>query len=548
MALSALFDIGKSGVLSYQKALEVISHNIANAATEGYTRQDVVFENIPSGVLSYMGVSGRGVKIADIRRMYDSFIELQLKTESSRLAYWDVFQNGILKLESIFNDASDVALSNTINEFFNAWQEVSQNPSGTAERYLVVDKAKYLTQRINIAYKALIDERHEVYSDTINLINLVNSYLDQINELNEKIAASPGALDAKDQRENLVKQLNDIVSITYFEDIAGRYSVLIGGTPLVDGGRVYHLSVGVDSEQNLKFEVETPSGKVDITHLIQSGKLKAEVDLRDHIIPQYMNKLNMFVFDLTEAINQLHRKGYGLDGSTGNDFFKQLYDLEIIQGNAQMELVKINSVSSLTYHRYQISYDGTDWSITDTSVNPPQNITPTVTSWTTGLDTYYKLSFNDIEITLKNPSSGLQLNFQIKPNTAFYFDMAVTDPVKVAAAAEDPTSQSSGVMDNRNAKAIYSLLESKIIGNSTPIDFYRAIVSEIGVYSSGAKTQKSFQEAMVQEMQKRRQDISGVSLDEEAVNLVKFQKMYEASARVIRVADEILSTLFEMVR
>lgn len=118
MALTALFDIGKTGVLTYQKALEVVSHNISNAATEGYTRQDVIFQNMPSGTISARGVSGRGVKLADIRRMYDSFIELQLKTESSRNSYWDVIQKGMLRLESIFNDASDVAFSNAINDFF----------------------------------------------------------------------------------------------------------------------------------------------------------------------------------------------------------------------------------------------------------------------------------------------------------------------------------------------------------------------------------------------------------------------------------------------
>ncbi|MCS7202864.1 MAG: flagellar hook-associated protein FlgK [Thermodesulfovibrio sp.] len=548
MALSVLFDIGKSGLLSYQKALEVVSHNIANAATEGYTRQDVIFENITSGIFSYMGISGRGVRIADIRRLYDSFIELQIKTESSRLAYWDVFQNGILRLESIFNEASEVALTDTINDFFNAWQEVSQNPSGTAQRHLLLNKANYLAQRINTAYKALIDERQEIYKDAVNLVNIVNSCLDQINELNEKIVANPGALDIKDQRESLVKKLNDIVGITYFEDATGRYSILVGGTPLVEAGKVYHLNVTTDFNQNLKLEVKTPSATLDITHLIQSGKLKAEIDLRDSIVLQYMNKLNMFVFDLTEAINQLHRQGYGLDGSTGNNFFKKLYNLDVAQGTVDSEVVfKINSVNSNSYHKYQISFDGNIWTVIDNSTTPPTNITPQVTSWSIGSDIYYKLSFNEIEITLRNPSVDLILNFQIRPNTALYFEVEITNPDKIAAAAEDPTS-AGGVMDNRNAKAIYSLIEGKIIGNATPIDFYRSIVSEIGVYSSGAKTQKSFQEAMVQEMQKRRQDISGVSLDEEAVNLIKFQKMYEASARVIRVADEILATLFEMVK
>lgn len=546
MALTALFDIGKSGVLTYQKALEVVSHNIANAATEGYTRQDVIFENIPSGIVSSAGVSGRGVKIVDIRRMFDSFIELQLKTESSNQAYWDVFQNGILRLETIFNDASDVAVSNAMNEFFNAWQELSQNPSGPAERSLLLDKAAYLAQRFNTSYRSLIDERYEIYKDSQNLVDQINKYLDQINELNEKIAANPGALDAKDQRDYLVRQLNDIVKITYFEDNAGRYSILVGGMPLVDAGKVYHLSVGLDTTQNLQFRVETTSGTIDATNLITGGKLKAEIDLRDSIIPQYMDKMNMLAFDLTEALNQIHRQGYGLDGSTAINFFNQLYDLTINSGSFDSLFSTITNPNAYTYDQYQISFNGTNWTVTDTTTGSP--VTPTVTTWTEGTDTYYKISFNEIELTLKNPATNLNFNFQIKPNTTLYFGVAVSDTNKIAAAASDPKSSSSGPMDNQNARAIYSLLNTRIIGNSTPLDYYRAIVSEIGVLSSSSKTQKSFQDALVQEIQKRRQDLSGVSLDEEAVNLIKYQKMYEASARVIRVADEILATLFDMVR
>ncbi|MCX7724492.1 MAG: flagellar hook-associated protein FlgK [Thermodesulfovibrio sp.] len=548
MSLTALFDIGKTGVLTYQKALEVVSHNIANASTEGYSRQDVIFQNMPSSTASIAGVGGRGVKIVDIRRMYDSFIELQLKTESSNLAYWDVVYNGMLRLEHIFNEASDIALSNSINDFFNAWQELSQNPSGTAERALLIDKANYLAERLNLSYKSLIDERQEIYNDTRNLIDQINKYVNQINELNEKIAASPGSLDAKDQRENIVKRLNDIVQITYFEDNAGRYSILLGGMPMVDGGRVYHLNVGLDMNQNMRFTIETVSGTIDVTNLIYGGKLKAEIDLRDSTIPEYMNKLNMLVFDLTEAVNAQHRRGYGLDGSTGNNFFGQLYDLNIISPpiSPYSDIIfKINNINANTYNEYQIQFDGTNWTVTDNTTS--SFVTLTVTSWTDGTDTYYKLSFNGIEITIKNPDNNLNFNFQIKQHSALLFNVAITDIQKIAAAKNNPNDPNSGVMDNENARAIYSLINSRIIGNATAVDFYREIVSEVGVYSLSAKTQKSFQQALVEEMEKRRQSLSGVSLDEEAINLIKYQKMYEASARVIRVANEILTTLFDMV-
>lgn len=550
--LTALFDIGKTGVLTYQKALEVISHNISNAATEGYTRQDVVFENMSSGILSISGVTGRGVRLKDIRRLYDSFIDLQLKTENSNLAYWDVVYNGMLRLENIFNDASETAFSNVVNDFFNAWQEVSQNPPGAAERTLLLDRAQYLTKRVNLSYKSLIDERSEIYKDTQNLVDQINKYLDQINELNEKIAASPGSLDALDQRDNLVKQLNDIVQINYFTDFAGRYSILLGGMPMVDGGRVYHLRVGLDSNQKMQFNLETESGFIDVTNLIQGGKLKAEIDLRDETIPEYMNKLNMLVFDLTEAINAQHRVGYGLDGSTGNNFFNRLYDLTVSSPSSPTPpfgdfVVKINNITPNTYDRYSVQFNGTSWTVQNLT-NPTPPITPTLTSWTEGTNTFYRLSFNGIELTFRNPDNTLNFNFQISPQAAFLFSVAITDTQKIAAAAEDPTGTTSGVMDNRNARAIYALLDKEIIGSSKTIDYYRSIVSNVGVFTSSAKTQKSFQEALVQEIQKRRQDMSGISLDEEAVNLLKYQKMYEASARVIRVADEILASLFEMVR
>lgn len=548
MGLTALFDIGRSGVLTYQKALNTVAHNIANAVTEGYTRQDVIFENLSSGAINIKGVSGRGVKIVEIRRMYDLFIELQLKTESSQLAYWDVYQKGMLRLENIFNEASQVALSGLINDFFNSWQELSQNPQGTTERSLALDKANYLTKRINLSYKSLIDERYEIYRNTQSLVDQINQYIGQINELNEKIAANPGSLDAKDQREHLLKKLNDIVQINYFEDNVGRYSILLGGMPLVDGGRAYHLNVELDSNQNMRFNLEVATGNIiNITQLIQGGKLKAHIDLRDSVIPEYMDKLNMFVFDLTDALNKVHRSGYGLDGSTGLNFFNQLYDLTVTSGTPEIISLNISGTNVNTYHKYQITFDGATWTVRDLSTTPPTPVSPSITSWTEDSHTYYKLSFNDINITLKNPSSGLDFTFQIKPNTALYFGVAITDTNKIAAAKENPLTV-SGPMDNRNAKEIYGLLDKPIIGNSKPIDFYRAIVSEIGVYSSSAKTQKDFQKAMVQEIEKRRQDLSGVSLDEEAVNLIKYQKMYEASARVIRVADEILSTLFDIVR
>ncbi|MDI6729351.1 MAG: flagellar hook-associated protein FlgK, partial [Thermodesulfovibrionales bacterium] len=186
MAVLGLFDIGKTALLTTRRALDTTAHNIANASTPGYTRQDVVFQNIPTGTITSVGMTGRGVSITEIKRMYDAFTTLQVRTEKSNFSYWDAYQKSILKVENIFNEASDTGISPVITDFFNAWQEVSQNPEGYAQRTLLIKKAEYLTSRISRAYSSIDDERTELFKSSQSLVDEVNSIAKKIADLNEQ--------------------------------------------------------------------------------------------------------------------------------------------------------------------------------------------------------------------------------------------------------------------------------------------------------------------------------------------------------------------------
>lgn len=808
MAVLGLFDIGKTALLTTRRALDTTAHNIANASTPGYTRQDVVFQNIPTGTITSVGMTGRGVSITEIKRMYDAFTTLQVRTEKSNFSYWDAYQKSILKVENIFNEASDTGISPVITDFFNAWQEVSQNPEGYAQRTLLIKKAEYLTSRISRAYSSIDDERTELFKSSQSLVDEVNSIAKKIADLNEQISTSPGALDLKDQRDILVERLNEIVRVSTFEDNVGRYSVLIGGVPIIDGGKTYTMSVSTDTDNNMHFYITLPGEIKEITNDISSGELKTNIDLRETVIPDYMNRLNAFALDLTLTINQYHTSGYGLDSSTGNYFFTNIsnpfttkdssvsggsitdanvtisnlhmvdfekqYKIDYIDStkyaglpaSQQAEYQKEEAGAIDIYWRVQESTDGKTW----TTIDPEKiNIDTTVANERT-------LKFYGIDVKIDGTQANLLATsptfetFTIRPyaNAAANMDVAVSDPNKVAAASGDLdtkftittgvndtiivngnpvtlsngsynrfelanelqtrlnallgagavtvafdaqinkfrvtnntvaggvtiswTSQSttaedlfgftsnadsvipqsgyaesineikggsividssnntirfsedggnsyndvtipSGIYtrdelavvlkkaledanttsdtytisystatkkytiqndagninsiildwtnttttvenifgfnsnsiisvggsdlsdfevspilpgDNSNAKLIASFAGSGFIKGSTPIDYYRAIVTDVSVEANSAKISQKFHNTMVEELERKRQEASGVNLDEEAANLIKYQKSFEAAAKMISVADSLLDALINM--
>ncbi|HMK42652.1 MAG TPA: flagellar basal body protein, partial [Dissulfurispiraceae bacterium] len=178
MSILSLFDIGRTTLLTTQKALSTTGHNVANASTPGYSRQDVVLENIPGGgEIIASGESGRGVTIGSVQRAYDSLTSLQLITEKANLSYWDTYQSGMNKVENIFNEASDTGISAAISDFFDAWQQVAQNPQSYAQRSVLLAKANTLTSRINNAAVALDDAKSEIYKSTSTSVTQVNNYL-----------------------------------------------------------------------------------------------------------------------------------------------------------------------------------------------------------------------------------------------------------------------------------------------------------------------------------------------------------------------------------
>ncbi len=453
MSMLGILNIGTTALLASQSALNTTSNNVANASTPGYTRQQVQLSSVASGLLGINGTSGNGVMVTDITRLYDSFTTLQLRAEKSNSSYWDTYSNYAGSVENTFNETSDTGLSAAITDFFNAWQQVAQDPQGSVERTSLLNKAQYLCSRINSAYNDLSSQQAQIYQDSQQQVTQVNNITKQISDLNEKIVSSPGALDLKDQRDSLVEQLNQIMRVTTVEDGSGRYNVYLGGTALVDATGSYDMSVALDTNNKMQFKVGTNT----VNSEIGGGQLKADIDARDTTISGYMDQLNTFAADFSKAINDQQALGFDLNGNAGANLFADL------------------------------------------TADP--------------------FAARDMKVVL-------------------------TDPNEIAAS-----STAAGVPgDNLNAQAIADLANKGIIGGATAIDYYSSIVSAAGVDAQSANTYSKFETSMVNQLESQRQSTSGVNLDEEAANLITYQKSYEAAAKMISIGSDLLETIMGMVR
>jgi flagellar hook-associated protein 1 FlgK len=549
MGMLGILNIGTTALLASQSALNTTSNNIANASTPGYTRQQVELSSVASGLNSATGSSGNGVTVSDITRLYDSFTTLQLRTEKSNSSYWNTYSGVSSSIESIFNETSSSGIAPAISNFFNDWQAVAQNPQGSVERTQLISDANYLGSRIGSAYNSLNDQRTQLYKSSQDLVTQVNSITKQIADLNDKIVQSPGALDLQDQRDSLVESLNQIAAVNTVQDSSGIYNIFLGGTALVSSSGSNNMSVALDTKNNMQLSINMDGTATNINSQISGGQLKANLDMRDTVIPGYMNSLNAFAIDLSDKVNSMNSQGVGLDGSTGNNFFNSLAATNhtVNNGTGTLSSVNITSPSSSNYDQYQVAYTAgspeasTDYVVTDltTGATVPNTLTIAAGGQSRTIE------FNGMKMTIDGPmTSNETFTAQADPQAATKLAVSFTDVSKIAAA--QTAADLPG--DNTNAQAIAGLVNQNFVANTDPVSFYSNIVSTAGADSQSATTYVSFETSMVNQLESQRQSTSGVNLDEEAVNMVQYQKSYEAAAKMISVASDLLETLMGIIQ
>ncbi|MEW5923052.1 MAG: flagellar hook-associated protein FlgK [Candidatus Zixiibacteriota bacterium] len=328
--MSGLFDgleLGKRALSTHQLWLNTIGHNIANANTPGYTRQRV-HTTTTHPYETTVGPVGTGVKATDIYQVRDLFLNQQYRQENRSLGQWTSMEKTLSQVEALFAEPNDQSLSDQMDQFWNAWSDLANNPESLAARSALKEQTNLMTSSFHRLYTQLTDLRKSVDEDIALTTKQVNQYSTELASLNMQISRSElggeNANDLRDKRDYLIDQLSELVNINVAEQENGTATVYIGSLAIVDGTSSFNIGTyksgaGAISVNNVVWQGTEKNVK------ILGGQLKGLIDTRDNVIPQYIQALDDMTATLIENVNALHQTGYGLDGSTGINFFNANY-------------------------------------------------------------------------------------------------------------------------------------------------------------------------------------------------------------------------------
>ena len=551
----------KLGLLAQQLAIEVTGQNIANVETEGYSRQDVTFEaNTPRHAIKYgsMHQIGTGVRVAGIERAHDQFLFEQIMDEGDLTGSTEVKKDIFEQLEILFNEGSGRSLNDALSSFFASVHDLATNARGLPERSDLVSKAENLASTFNQTGKQLYTIQRNIDATIETEVTEINSLTTQIGKLNENIHASEPASqykanDLRDNRDRLVKELSKKIDIQLIEESDSQISLTLkDGTALVLKDQVFDLSTSINGNNESFYDVyiDTGSTTKDITSTITGGELRGYLDMRDTEVESILDKINILSASFIQEFNGIHRAGFGVDGSSGLDFFSALdvtvdHDVD----NTGTAVVSMTNASPTT-----ISVDEFEIAFTGSNAFTLNNLTTNASSGTFTFTTGSTFNIKDgFAVTISGAAvSGDKVTFSVSEDSASGMAVSSTITANTRKIAAGTTTNGDGanallMADLQNTLSFNSVTWSGSGSGSYTFDeYYNAVVSTIGIESFSAQSTLRQQEGIMLQLNSRRESISGVSIDEEMIKMIKFQQAYNASARMISVVDEMLDTLNRM--
>ncbi|MCA6973783.1 flagellar hook-associated protein FlgK [Pectobacterium carotovorum] len=555
--MSNLINTAMSGLKGAQAALSTVSNNISNQAVTGYSRQNTIIEQAISSSTS-AGYMGNGVNVVSIDRQYNEFITNQLRSAQTTSSSVTAYYEQISKIDNLLA-SSTTSLSSTIQGFFSNLQNLTSNAGDSSTRQTVLGKAEGLVNQFKVTDKYLRDMDSGLNTQIQSTVGQINTYTDQIASLNNEITKLMGANsgtmpnDLLDQRDVLVDQLNKLVGVDVVIQDGTVYNVALkNGTNLVQAGTSNQLAAIGSSIDPTRLTIGYKDQTNDVVTLNEStltgGSLGGLLSFRSETLDGARNQLGQLALSFADAFNVQHQKGYDRDGVKGGDFFSfgkavALNDSKN-SGNAVLT-PSYTDTKDVQATNYSIKYDGANWQVTRLSDN--SKFTAAVT--TAGAPPESSLNFDGIKMSITG-TPATNDGFLLKPVNDAIIDMsvAISDPNKIAAAsAFDATGNSipfGGVSDNTNAKALLALQNEKIVGRKASVSgAYASLVGAIGNQTNTLKINNTSQQNVVKQLTAEQQSVSGVNLDEEYGDLMRYQQYYMANAQVIKTAQSIFDAL-----
>lgn len=647
----SIFGIGISGMNAAQAGLVTTGHNISNASTPGYTRQEIVqVSNLAQ--FTGLGFLGQGVAVSTVKRIYSDALSNQLTLAQAQGSQLDAYYAQIKQLDTLLGDAS-AGLAPALQEFFSGVADLAAHPESMPSRQAMLSSANALSARFQDLDQQVSEIRAGINSEIVSSIDSINRYAQQIAGLNQGILAVESATtlqpanDLRDQRDALIAALNQEVSASVVRASNGSYDVFVGnGQPVVVGSTSFTLAAARSLEDPLRVEVGYQNGAsvgLISSASIQGGRLGGLLSFRSTSLDAVQNSLGRVAMGVAQTFNDQHVLGQDLNGELGEEFFSVAGPTVLPSSkNAGVATVTatLQSVNTLTTSDYRLQYNGAalgneNFTLTRISDGLQTPVTfPTLGGYPHSLDV------DGVTLTL---SAGAALNdtWMIEPTRlgAGSLQVALTDPAAIAAASPIRTGaalqnsgsasisagsvsgvanlplpatvtltfdavagefaiggavpaagpiaytsgnnisfngisfaisgtpadgdaftlvrNSNGVSDNRNALALGLLQTARTLGQSAGVGSepttsfqgaYSQLVSQVGNTTRQMEVTAKAQTNMIAQTRQAQQSVSGVNLDEEAANLLRYQQAYQASGKMMQIASTLFQTVLDLGR
>ncbi len=579
--MPTIFDalnIGVSGLYVSKMAINVTGNNVANVNTPGYSKERVdILPSMP--LVEYAGVFGTGAEVSQIISTRNTLIDKRVRNANEEMNFYNKLNNTLDEIQSVFNEENGVGLKGAMEQFFNAWHALSLNPDLETARQQVIEKGLTLSKALRDAYSSLQQIRNGLDDSVSYTITQINSLAKRIAQLNYEIAkAELGDKDhantLRDERSKLIEKLTGLANVTILEGSYDKNSkpemtILLGGMPIVSGKDYNELSaLKLKGEKyNRVYFVESSGAKIDITGRITNGSLGAILKLRDRTVPEYQNDVDKIASTLIQKVNELHSAGAGLtpysqiEGIYPADPHAALsitqatgLDIPVKTGSFKVKVVdsKGNKVGVFT-----VPVNGDDHLIKES----PTDTHSVINRFNNILQGYAMMSISpagNVQITAIN---GYKFAFTYDSSNflaalglnTFFSGHGAQDINVNTLLQDDPSKIAAGKTlepgDSSNAQKIAQIQLDKVMVNNTQTvdEYYNAFLGKIGATKQRFDEIYKAKQAVYQQLKTTQQSLEGVSLDEEAANLIKFQRAYQANAKYISIVDQMTQTLINMV-
>ncbi|MES0371901.1 MAG: flagellar hook-associated protein FlgK [Mariprofundaceae bacterium] len=576
--ISDALNIAASSLKTQQKALDVIAHNVANSNTEGYSRQNPTLVTALPEKLDQR-VFGRGVELGSINRIVDPLINHAQKENLSQFSFFSTLSSGLTAVENVFGSLESTGVSAALDDFFLSWQQFSSNPQDQAQKFNVRNKSEVLAIQLSNMHEQLRTSQVSADQEIDQRIKEANILLDEIASLTTQIrqmqagqqGALGGANDLLDQREQSVRALSTLVPIQQVNTADGDFLIQTKGGDLLTQDNVSrHLGRSSSLSVNGFTEIVIESTGVPVSGLDQGGAIGGLVSLRDGHLGNYIQTLDEIALNLTFGVNQI------LASSGGNVRASSLISGQgslnpaLALNDAAQALPLANQIQTGSFKLHLYSAAGTPITPGGTTINITAGVTTitdvansinAIAGITASVDSVGRLVIDAGTNTIgfSDDSSNFLPVYEI--NTLFHGSgaggMTISTALQnnaalLSAGTIDPATSIVYAGDNTAAIAVMQLQDSKISFDgsvSETLHVRSAVLStRYGDDFAIADQQLLYRQVESESLSRQREAVSGVNVDEEMISMIKFQRAYEAAAKVIQTTNQMLDSLLGLIR